>query len=77
MVYKGESTNNKQTKYEGLGNHYPSSLYNTFNALEWGLVGLHAFHDYCPTFPAPVDPLGVLPIVCNPLKSFLVIDWHL
>jgi len=77
VAYKRKNTNNKQTKYEGLGNYYLLSFYNTFNALEWCLVGLQAFHDYCPTFPKHVDPLGALPIVCNLLKNLLVIAYHL
>jgi hypothetical protein len=77
VAYKRKNTNNKQTKYKGLGNYYPLSSYNTFNALEWGLVGLQAFHDYYPTFPKHVDPLGALLIFCNPLKSLLVIAYHL
>ncbi len=48
-------------KTQRFGNHYPPSLNNTFNASKWGLVGQHAFHAYCPTFLALVDPLSALP----------------
>jgi hypothetical protein len=49
-----KNINNKQIEYEGLGNHYLLGFYSTSSALEWGLMGLHAFHSYCPSFRVPV-----------------------
>jgi hypothetical protein len=38
--------------------------------LNVALVGLQAFHSYCPTFTMHANPLVTLPTVCNTLECF-------